>query len=110
MPWSMWVVMPLLLGSLSPYGAFFVLLLCAPLLELFKHVQFWPAAPIAKAIGTQPIYIWPAIALLALGSSFLILAVRKPENTAYENAAILVLGFLLAATTSIYQLRGWAGV
>ena len=54
----------------------------APLLELFKHVQFWPAAPMAKkAIGTQPIYIWPAIALLALGSSFLILAVRKPENT-----------------------------
>jgi hypothetical protein len=36
--------------------------------------------------------------------------VRKPENTAYENAAILVLGFLLAATISIYQLMGWAGV
>jgi hypothetical protein len=35
---------------------------------------------------------------------------RRPENTAYENAAILVLGLLLAATIAIYQLRGWAGV
>jgi hypothetical protein len=78
--------------------------------ELFKHVQFWPAGPIAKAIGTQPIYIWPATTLLALGTWFLVLAVKKPENPAYVNAAILVLGFLLAASISIYQLRGWAGV
>lgn len=110
MPWSIWVVVPLLLGSFSSYGAFIVLLLCAPLLELFKNVQVWPAAPLAKAIGTQPIYIWPAITLLALGSSFLILAVWKPKNPVYRNAAILFLGFLLVATISIYQLRGWAGV
>jgi hypothetical protein len=110
MPESMWIVMVLLLASLTPYGAFFVLLLWGLLLELFRGVQFWPAGLIAKAIGTQPVYIWPATTLFALGSWFLKQAVQTPEDPRYENAAILVLGFLLAAMISIYRLKGWAGV
>jgi hypothetical protein len=108
----MWVVLVLVFGSLSPYGAFLMLVLCAPLLELFREVHWaWSTVvAIADAIGLKPGYIWPAIVLFVPGFFFLILAARKPRNPFYKHAAILLLGFLLAATISIYQLRGWAGV
>ena len=68
MPWFMWGLDAIAARFIEPLRRLFVRLLCAHLPEPFKHVQLWPAAPIAKAIGTQPTYIWPAVALLAFGS------------------------------------------
>jgi hypothetical protein len=110
MPASMWIALALLLASLTPYGAFFVLLLFGLLSHLCGYLPFWPAALVAKAMGTKPAYIWPTTVLFALGCLLLVQAVRSPEDSRNENAAILVFGFLLASMISIHQLKGWAGV
>ena len=110
MPATMWIALVLLLASLTPYGAFFVLLLFGLLTVLCDYLPHWPAIMMAKAIGTKPVYIWPTIVLFSLGCLFIAQAVRSPEDSRNENAAILVFGFLLASMISIHQLKGWAGV
>ncbi len=110
MPASMWIALVLLLTSLTPYGAFFVLLLFGLLTVLCDYLPLWPATVVAKAIGTQPVYIWPTTLLFVLGCLFLVQAVRSPEDSRNGNAAIVVFGFLLASVISIHQLKGWAGV
>jgi len=82
----------------------------APLLELFKHVQFWPAAPMAKSDRHSTDL---HLARNCASGPWIFVpdtCGTKTGEYAYENAIILVPGFLLAATISIYQLRGWAGV
>jgi hypothetical protein len=66
MPWTIWVALVLVLGSFSPYGAFIMLVLMAPLAELFKDVQmWWPAVPVGDATGLKPQYVWPLLAPFA---------------------------------------------
>ena len=82
----------------------------APLLELFKHVQFWPAAPMAKSDRHSTDL---HLARNCASGPWIFVpdtCGTKTGEYAYEIAAILVPRFLLAATISIYQLRGWAGV
>jgi hypothetical protein len=112
MPWSGWIVVIALAATLSPYGWFIILLLCAPLVELFRDVRLaWPAiVSVANAIGVNPIFIWPATAVFGAGLLFSMLALRKPGNPFYKHVAILLLGFLLLAAISIYRFRGWAGI
>jgi hypothetical protein len=110
MPASMWIALALLLASLTPYGAFFVLLLFGLLTVPCAYLPLWPATIVAKSIGTNPVYIWPTTVLFALGCLFLAQAVRSPEDSRNQNAAIVVFGFLLASVISINQLKGWAGV
>ena len=111
MPWTMWIALVLVLGSFSPYGAFIMLVLLAPLTELFKDVQMsWPAAAVGNATGLKPQYVWPLLAPFVLGLLLLILAAERPKNPFYKHAAILLLGFTFAAAISTFTLRGWAGV
>ena len=110
MPASMWIALALLLASLTPYGAFFVLLLFGLLTVLCDYLPLWPATMVANAIGTKPVYVWPTTVLFALGCLLLLQAVRAPDDPRNQNAAIVVFGFLLASVISIRQLKGWAGV
>ena len=110
MPATMWIALVLVLAALTPYGALFVLLLFSPLTVLCDYLPHWPAIMIAKAIGAKPVYIWPMFALFSLGCLFVVQAVRSPEDSRNENAAIVVFGFLVASMISIHQLKGWAGV
>jgi|KBSMisStandDraft_5_1062788.scaffolds.fasta_scaffold1019130_1 hypothetical protein len=113
MPWSVWVVLIVLLASLNPYGSFVILVLCVPLMGAFSYVPLESLAAtvsIAKAMGVKPIYVWPATTVFGAGLLCIRLALRKPENPFYSHAATLLLGFLLAAAISVHRLSGWAGI
>jgi len=87
----MWVVMPLLLGSLSRYGAF----------SFFSWARTCLNRSSTPVLAGRPdsesdrypadLHLARSCARLAFGSSFQVLGVREPENPAYENPAIWVL-------------------
>jgi hypothetical protein len=111
--WSGWIVLIALLASLNSFGSFLILVLCLPLMGAFSFTPLEGLAAtvrIANAIGVKPVYIWPAAIVFGVGLLCLILAQRKPENPFYKHAAILLLGFLLAAAISVNRLSGFAGV
>ena len=113
MPWSVWVVLIVLLATLNPYGAFVILILCVPLMGAFSYVpleSFAATVSIANAIGVKPVYVWPATTVFGVGLLFTTLALRKPENPFHSHAATLLFGFLLAAAISVYRFSGWAGI
>jgi hypothetical protein len=112
-PWSAWVVAAAILVALNEYGAFLTLILISPWIAMNNYVwQWFPAVTVstANAMGVKPQYVWVGIAVLGIGILFAGLALRKPRNRFYKHAAILMLGFLVAATISVKRLSGWAGV
>jgi hypothetical protein len=102
MPWSIWIVAAIILAAFTESGALVIAFLSAP----------WLAIPLAilSSIGVNVQSVWPfGIAFAAIGVLFAVLALRKPQNRFYKHAAILILGFLAAATISLHQFSTWKG-
>jgi hypothetical protein len=86
----MWVVMPLLLGSLSRYGAFSFFSCARTCLN--RSSTSSSGRPDSESDRyPADLHLARSCARLAFGSSFQVLGVREPENPAYENPAIRVL-------------------
>ena len=111
MPASMWIALVLLLASLTPYGAFFVLLFVWATNCSMRLSPALAGSPSGESDRYQTrLHLAYDCCFLPLGVCFLYRLCDHRRNSRNENAAIVLFGFLLASVISIHQLKGWAGV
>jgi hypothetical protein len=94
MPWSVWIVAAMILVTFNDLGAILTIMLTAPFWLMYFEI--------AKSFGIKTDSLWPlGIAVAGLGILLAARALKRPQNPFYKHAAILILGFLVAATISL---------